>query len=906
MNDRVDTRPPPAVRFADLSAPAAAIWAKSADQGGHGLLAHMLDVAAVAERLLSRESATMLPWAAQAFGLASQDARRAMAALVGLHDIGKAIAGFQSKWPAGKAADADAGLTFSPALEVQDAHDRATAIELSKLLAPYAGEAGRASALAHAVAAHHGYVFLPTEVHNARRVGETQEWRIARQEIFDRYWHALCPVITGIEVPSLTALTWLAGLTSVSDWIGSNTEWFAPGERDETLAGHHDRALELADMALDAIGWPRHQALLRTDTSTDELVGRIIGQEAVSARPLQAAADRLLADIAEPVLIVVEAPMGEGKTELALLAHLRLQASLGHRGLYLGLPTQATGNAMFDRTLNFLRAFGHEGGLDIQLAHGGALLSERLVTLRGIHGEAGDTVRSSAWFSQRRRPLLSPYGVGTIDQALLSALNVKHHFVRLWGLANRVVVLDEVHAYDTYTGTLIEGLLRWLKALRCSVVLMSATLPRDKRDALLAAWGARQRDIPDLPYPRVLCVSGDTSRGEHFASREQAVVTLAAVDEDLEAIADLAAELARGGGCGAVVVNTVDRAQKLYQMLCDRLVGLLAPMLFHARFPGDERNLRERAVLATFGRDAARPHAALLVATQVVEQSLDIDFDFLVSDLAPVDLLLQRAGRLHRHDRERPAAHCEPRLVISGLRGDRLPDLKTTAWSAVYDELILYRTWALLARESSWHMPQDIDRLVQAVYGGRDLPPGLDARTTSLIEGRAEGLHMAETQYERQLARNAVLDARSEFDAAYAGKPRGSAEGDFPGVRNVTRLGPQSVTVVPVHVDGERWRLHPQGEVFDPGQPLSAELARKLVERQVRLSRRELVQALKKQTQAPAFAEHPWLQHCAALPLTGGRFELGTLTVSVDARLGIVYASTPAAAEAAKPEERQT
>ena len=354
-------------------------------------------------------------------------------------------------------------------------------------------------------------------------------------------------------------------------------------------------------------------------------------------------------------------------------------------------------------------------------------------------------------------------------------------------------------------------------------------------------------------------------------------------------------------------------------MLCERLAGTLEPMLFHARYPGDERNLRERAVLNTFGRDASRPGAALLVATQVVEQSLDIDFDYLISDLAPVDLLLQRAGRLHRHDRKRPVAHGEPRLVIAGLRGDRLPELKKTAWGAVYDELILYRTWALVSRESRWRMPEDIDRMVQAVYSKSDLPSGLDVKTTKLIEGRAEGLHMAETQHERQLARNAVLDARSEFDAAYAGKPRGSAEGDFPGVRNVTRLGPESLTIVPVHVDSGQWRLqlHQRRLVF---YRLQQTAGVKLFEphepgriRQlgvdgvpIVVSRRELVQALKKQTQATAFTEHPWLQHCVALPLTGGQCVLGALTVSVDARLGIVYAPTPTTAEASTSEERST
>jgi CRISPR-associated endonuclease/helicase Cas3 len=381
-------------------------------------------------------------------------------------------------------------------------------------------------------------------------------------------------------------------------------------------------------------------------------------------------------------------------------------------------------------------------------------------------------------------------------------------------------------------------------------------------------------------------------------------VTLAAIDEDLDAIADLAASLALAGGCGAVVVNTVDRAQGLYRRLQTRMAGRLEPMLFHARYPADDRNIRERAVLATFGRDAARPRAALLVATQVVEQSLDIDFDFLISDLAPVDLLLQRAGRLHRHERERPTAHREPRLVVAGLRADRLPDLKTTAWGAIYGEFFLYRTWALASRERKWHMPQDIDRMVQAVYGNAELPASLDAKTIALIEGRAEGQHLAETQMERQLARNAVVDARADFDDAYVGKPRGSDEGNFPGVRNVTRLGPESLTVIPIHVDATgRWRIDLHDAPFDPDQAVDSEMARRLVLRQVRLSRHDLVKALKTQAKATAFGEHPWLMHSVPLRLHDNRCVLGALTIALDPQLGIVYNPPAPIADVSLPEK---
>ncbi|MBK6787562.1 MAG: CRISPR-associated helicase Cas3' [Betaproteobacteria bacterium] len=886
------------MRFDSLSPAARAIWAKSADPSGHGLLAHMLDVSAVAEQLLALESPQTLAWAADVFGLPSHAAARWLATMVGLHDLGKAIPGFQAKWPQGREADIAAGLSFHGAELAQDQHDLASAVELKRLLAPWSGSAQRAAAIAGAVAAHHGHVFESSTVNNARRPGESAIWKQARRELFDAYIATLAPAPTDSDDDiALPALTWLAGLTSMCDWIGSNTEWFLPGERDATFTGHHRQALALADAALQAIGWPSFSPLLQPDQAgagTDELVARIVGQVGLAARPLQAAADRLTKSAAGPQLLIVEAPMGEGKTELALLAHLRLQAALGHRGLFIGLPTQATGNAMFARTLRFLQAFGSGIQLDIQLAHGGVLVPDALLRLRGIHGERGDTVRSSAWFSQRRRPLISPYGVGTLDQALLATLNVKHHFVRLWGLANRVVVLDEVHAYDTYTSGLIEALLRWLKALHCSVVLMSATLPAARRDSLLRAWSGSTVDLPKLPYPRVLAADATGVRPEYVASRPLASIELRAIDEELESMAAAAEAAARRGGCGAIIVNTVDRAQRLYVMLKARLHDLLQPQLFHARFPADERQQHENAVLATFGRDAFRPPVALLVATQVVEQSLDIDFDWLISDLAPVDLLLQRAGRLHRHERVRPSAHVLPVFTIAGLQVEHEPELKTTRWGLIYDEYVLYRSWAFASRESRWQLPQDIDRMVQTVYGDTGLPPGLPEATVRKIEISAQGKHLAEVDRERLLAKYAAIDARSTLQEAYVGLPRGKEDGDF-GNRNVTRLGPESLVVVPVHTDDGAWRLHAGDPGFDPGAPPDQGVASRIVQRQLRLSRHDVVKALRETDPLAGWAEHPWLRHVKVLPLVAGTVTLGQTTIRLDLELGIIYGT-------AKPE----
>lgn len=876
-------------RFDELPRAARALWAKSGDNTGHGLLAHMLDVAAVAEQILQREPPATLAWAAAAFNHPVANLIRWLAWLVGQHDFGKGTIGFQDKWPAGRQADEAAGLPFVARLRTADRHDLSSAVLLSGRLP---------RALAGAVAAHHGFHFSPKNIHDARLVGEPAAWSQARHAISTAYDLALQPPQHGVATGlSLSALNWLAGLTSVADWIGSNIDWFTPGERHPTLAGHHEDALRLADLALDAIGWPRQTTLLQDgepSASTSQLLARMTGVTGIEARPLQQAADALLEHCTEPALLIVEAPMGEGKTELAFLAHLRLQARLGHRGLYIGLPTQATGNAMFDRALRFLRAFRTDQPLDLQLAHGAAALDDRLVELRGIHGNtkgSGDAVQCSTWFAQKRRALLSPYGVGTIDQALYATLNVKHHFVRLWGLSNRVVVLDEVHAYDSYTGGLIEALLRWLKALGCSVILMSATLPASRRRMLLSAWDIADQQLPDLNYPRVMLASGGQVSGQHCPSRPLAPIELSGIDESIDSIAELTLQQMQHDGCIAVIVNTVDRAQQLYQRLRQQLGADVPVLLFHARFPAEERAQHEREVLSLFGKSGERPRQALLIATQVAEQSLDIDFDLLVSDLAPIDLLLQRAGRLHRHERERPPAHTQPRLIVAGLLAQGLPDLKRTGWSAIYDPYVLGRSWAFASRESRWELPQDIDRLVQLVYGPNELPAGIDSASLAYIEGEAYGDHLAEEQQMAQFAINAAIDALAEPQNAYTGKPHGRETGEGLGADNRTRFGAESITLIPVHVDDGLWRLHPDESPFNPAAKPDAALARRLLNRQIKLSRKAIVKTLQITEIPPGWAEHPWLRDLHVLPLQAGVWRHGSLCVRLDTELGVVYST---------------
>lgn len=876
--------------FSELSGAARQVWAKSGEGLGHGLLAHLLDVAAVVETLLLREPESTRRWAAAQLGLEASQVARWVAASAGLHDFGKAIPGFQAKWAEGMRADQARGLGFPASACGRDRHDLATAALLGKALSGLAAvETGWLRHVVQAVSAHHGYHFLPAEIDQGKPLNEPAEWQRAREEILRSYWQTLAPEgQPTLDELSLAAVNWLAGLTSAADWIASNPEWFALGERGfDDLADYYRNACVLAQSALQQIGWRPYRPLLTQALDTDELLARIVGRPQLVARPLQQAGDSLLRSVQGPALLLVEAPMGEGKTELAFLAHLRLQAANGHRGLYVALPTQATGNALFKRALTFLEQFA-AGPLDIQLVHGGAAMNEEVRHLRGIDHSPGESLSASAWFSQRKRPLLSAYGVGTVDQALFAALNVKHHFVRLWGLGNRVVVLDEVHAYDTYTSGLIAALLRWLKALGCSVVLMSATLPLARRGELLRAWGVTSDAVPELAYPRLLLADSGGVRGESFGARELAPINLGGLDESLDALADTADDLLAGGGCGALIVNTVDRAQQLYTALRQRLGDEVTLLLFHARFPADQRGECERKVLAAFGAEGERPERALLIATQVAEQSLDIDFDFMLSDLAPVDLLLQRAGRLHRHVRERPVQHAQARLWVAGLQAERLPELKDTAWGYVYDAYILLRTWALLRHECCLSLPADIDRLVQAVYGDEPLPDDLDEEACARIEIESYGEYLARVQKERRESFNIAIDPTEEPQLAYNGKPRGSEEGEGVGLENKTRLGAESITLIPLEVVEGGWCVRPGEPVLTPDQTLPDAQARQLYNRQLKVSRKALVRHFKCEP-LPAAFEHPLLRNCYPLPLQQGRYAQEGLRLRLDDLLGLVY-----------------
>jgi CRISPR-associated endonuclease/helicase Cas3 len=919
-----------------------ALWAKSPPKDfagkSHPVIAHLLDVAASSWAILEREPLSTQNLYAQDLGLPRAEALPWIYALVGLHDLGKISPAFQQKWLPGLETLFATEPKFKwstekrPEAPPKDApHSVISQRVLPDLLEPKGFPRDVSLSIADAVGCHHGFRANDSSVKERER--GLGVWDDARAEVFE----AILQIVGVTNPPTVTefgaaAFMRLAGLTSFADWVGSSFYpelTFEGFEHD--LLGYYEASKKLAQKRLDEFGWTKRDILVEQELPLEQVFDYLVRKDGIPfiPRELQIKVKETLEHVSEPTLLLIEAAMGEGKTEAAFYAHLRLQAQLGHRGLYIALPTMATGNAMFERTATFLNE--HAGNriipLDLQLLHGATQLNTQYQKLRNAANLEGkpqiqpnipedqqnteehlEHIIAREFFSRKGRALLSEYGVGTVDQALLSVLNIKHQFVRLWGLGNRVVVIDEVHAYDTYTSSLICTLVQWLRALGSSVIIMSATLPKESRIALLEAYGANEIEDTNH-YPRMFKVSGGQTElvkltGESTRAKP---LNLEPIASDLSQIATLLEEKLAAGGCAVCIVNTVDRAQKLYQMLESKGFDR---HLFHARFPAEDRSRLEQEVLAKFGKKAtlengSRPEKSVLVATQVVEQSLDLDFDLMISDLAPIDLLLQRAGRLWRHPRaNRPIE--TPTLYIAGLRFEgELPDLSSEFWDKIYQPFVLYKTWEQLRGESTVKLPQDIDPWVQKVYDRQDVALELSQVALEQIANDQKQWE-ADQLVDRKDGDNAVIshssrrtgelllrnvDAVREEDDKASQKPTA-----------LTRKGEASVMVIPLYKLGGKYFLDAAGQrLYDLKMPLE------VFGRAVRLSRvgvignpkKKIASALERYNHAQgidkifkAWEKDALLRNCVPLVLdTAGKLQLPKVAIELHPDLGVVYVS---------------
>ena len=530
--------------------------------------------------------------------------------------------------------------------------------------------------------------------------------------------------------------------------------------------------------------------------------------------------------------MIVEAPPGSGKTELAFAAAEVLMRARGLQGVFVALPTQATTNAMFERVTAWLTSIlGDEPQkLGIQLAHGKNSLNESFAKLleRGkspleVHDDEEDLgLHASRWMGQRWRSTLSPVVVGTIDQVLLAALKSRHVLVRHLGLMGKVVVIDEVHAADEYMETYLEAALTWLGMYGIPVVLLSATLPPARRSALLEAYrrgcgssGVRA-ELADgmIGYPAISMVSTTGVRVHEIQG--EAEVPKRIIPTSLGSTCEIAELLERelaDGGCAVVIRNTVREAQETYEAV-KSVFGREQVSLLHSRFLAAERAARDRRMLELFGKDSQqRPFRHVVVATQVIEQSLDVDFDLMLTDPAPMDLVLQRIGRLHRHDRaERPRGLRDARclLIIEDTTSD--PWVYSRGTDYVYARYSVLRTLGIVADrgEILVREPLDYAELTTLAYAD-DVLVG-PAQWHEALDAALEERNKARAQAQAKAATWCLGEANTpswqalELEEKFLGNAATGDESKGPGVavaRAAVRDGEDQIPVLVVAIDPE-------------------------------------------------------------------------------------------------------
>ena len=859
-------------------------WAKTGEGNFHAdgspkyhpVICHLADTAAVAMQIVGEYlSKAAIATLERGLGLKGESLVKCCGFLAGCHDLGKVSPAFQFQVSeVGKALVGEHlyDLWTNLPAEVRKGkapHGTVTAKTLPEFLCDAGlgdtltkrGAKHLARRLAVIVGGHHGFFPGQADIDalddSLCGVQEGSDWQHRRfsQTVFEQLQGFV--VLTSADLPSQcdnAAAMILAGLTTVSDWIASNPDEMSgfPYANDTPFEEYSIGLSTKAENALHEIGWSKistGQPLKFT-----ELFSQI-----KSPRPLQDAAIALAPDLTPPCLILVEASMGEGKTEAALYLadYLQHQASAG--GFYIGLPTQATSNAMWKRVREFLKQRYPSDLVNLTLSHSAAALKEDYRECR-LEQEVYDDdenkvgqVGASEWHSARRRSLLSPYGVGTVDQALMGVVRSKHQFVRLFGLAGRTVILDEIHAYDLYTSTLLERFLEWLAVLGSPVIALSATLPMSTRRLLVNAYakGCSSDDVelPLADYPRITALTAEGVQVRSFAASDHVRRSLnLRWVSDAEWVEALQEKLA-DGGCAAVICSTVGRAQEVFQRLQDKFakdeLGL-----FHGRFLFCDRERIEQDCISKFGKpsdpETQRPSRYVLVATQVIEQSLDLDFDVMISDLAPIDLLLQRSGRLHRHaDRKiRPIKLKEPTLWVVQPTIDSSGKVQFAETGIIYNRHILLRTWLTLRSQKCIQLPEKTDALIEAAYQlDAPIPDALEAvHQTDWQDSLADYL-VGETSKKITQANAVKLPPAVNESHPYDFTRQGEADDDN-AIAKVTRLGEPTVTTIFLQQTPAGLTFPGQSTPINLNQPPDLARIREFLAHSTRIGKRGLVQAL--------------------------------------------------------------
>ncbi|MFD1124649.1 CRISPR-associated helicase Cas3' [Lentilactobacillus raoultii] len=689
-----------------------------------------------------------------------EDIQKLIVFLGFMHDIGKATPAFQTK--PSRICDVEMDRNFinrlrdhgfsdlklpNPNLVEKSPH--ATAGEA---LIEFGEDFNVNESVGAIIGAHHGVPLGKAPSRNIKdfrsnyyqvdKSGPIQDvWKCAQKELFDYGLH-LAGYQSGSEIPWVgqPQAVILTGLLTMADWLASS-EYFTNKQSDKVelfplipfdqIASDVDTSVrfEKAIRAWNLNGrWVPHAIEMNSDPY-QKLWG-------FRARPVQKAVIEAVNHTKEPGMVIIEASTGSGKTEAALVVAEQLARFDHEDGIFFGLPTQATTNSMFDRVDDWLSkiAKSQKKNLSIRLMHSKAQFNRHFQRIPHANNidDADDKYADGAvtindWFSGKKS-ILTKFTVGTIDNLLQMSLKQKHLFLKHLGLSGKVVIIDEVHAIDVFMNQYLEQTIMWLGAYHVPIIVLSATLPKDKRSRLIKSYltgkygslSPKKFIKPEIApkdwettesYPLVSILDGKKLTqitkfpGRNDQSPFQIQVNRINPSDD-ELINRVVSQL-KGGGVAGIIVNTVIRAQKLTKLVPKEI----KLMLLHGSFLETTRERLTQQLQDDIGKDGHRPNRMIIIGTQVLEQSLDIDFDVLYTDIAPIDLLLQRAGRLHRHQIQRPKNLQVPQLFITGIAG---AGKYGKGNEMIYSKYLLMKTDYFLPDTIS--IPAMVSKLVQAVY----------------------------------------------------------------------------------------------------------------------------------------------------------------------------------------------
>ncbi|RKS06023.1 CRISPR-associated Cas3 family helicase [Nocardiopsis sp. Huas11] len=915
-----------------------ALWGKSRKNGGgkiNLLLSHLLDSAAVAEQLWEHYLA---PRTRSLLGrISGGQGKRFFMWLCAMHDCGKATPAFQALDAEGAARVRAVGLTWRDRRLSNNRwrHDKAGGHLLLTVLKQHWEGTEHIDWVWPLVAGHHGA--FPSKSQVLRSSQARDDHQGAKLPGWPQVQHALVAVVTRavgyqdipapqpVQAPSRAEQMALSGLIIMADWIASNHQHFPGIEHisQVSLVQARTRAEKAVEDLRLRGGWGALQV-----PDLEDLVAARFGDP---SRPFQKMLVDAVRDMAEPGIVVVEAPMGEGKSKGAFAAAEIKAARFGCDGVFMGMPTQATSDPIYSQMRSWVAGFDSELEAQVALLHGKKMFNPHWRELwdpadgspdadyTGVdcdefgmddpfglstHAEA-ERFGPALWFLGRNRGLLTPFGVGTIDQLLYAATRTRHVMLRFAGLAGKVVILDEVHAADVYMSCFLTEALRWLGQAGVPVILLSATLPPAQRTSLVQAYlqgalsAADTYDIGPVPdpegYPSV--TTGHVEQGRPVM-RAQSTVSwreastvrlewLPDVSDEGEPIAERIVQETAEGGVVLVILNEVDRAQRVFEQLHTRYPGQVH--LLHGRLCAAHRAERTAECVRRMGPGAKHRERMIVVATQVAEQSFDVDADLLVTDLAPIDLLLQRIGRLHRHTgTARPEHFRLPRVLITGTVPDEYKPQMRAASEHIYSRYLLLRSAALVNQSpDGWTLPDQIPTLVARGYDGEPVcPPKLQE------DERASGAEWAVTERNRSAAAEHFLLTRADPGQWAAPTLQGlhyksAGAREEKDLEAVVRDGPPTVEVLIVRHNGRGYTAL-TGEWIGVHGEASEDVREAVLGGLTRLPAR-LTKAAEELRPLDGWTDDPWLRYFPALVLgPEGRADLGTERVRYDDSLGLV------------------